>query len=433
VTARSDTMVRRKPASLMTIRHRLQAAVVFAMFLIGLRHVLPGETSRGGALDFFCPFGGVETLLPLLLRGDTLRTTGLLSLAILVAVVGLSLLAGRAFCGWLCPLGAVQDGLAGAARRLSGEKRHIRGKKSPARFPTRLPAALDRPLRYAKYVILALIVLASITAVYPPLHRFCPVHALFGLRLTPLLWGVLLVFVATSLLVERFSCKYLCPLGALLAVTNRVVAADRAMRRGDWGDDHDERHLGVQLAGKVALLVGYGAIGRALRPSLEALGMEVRAYRRRPRADGSVREYGPGKLHEALAAADAVVVSLPATPDTEGLLGAAELARLKPTAALVNVGRGKVIDEEALYRALAAGRLLGAGIDVWYRYPKREPLERVFPSAYPFQELDNVVMSPHRGNDVRDWQRVAARDVLATLTALAAGEERNRVDLESGY
>ena len=222
-------------------------------------------------------------------------------------------------------------------------------------------------------------------------------------------------------------------LALLLAVTNRVVAADRAMRRGDWGDDHDERHLGVQLAGKVALLVGYGAIGRALRPSLEALGMEVRAYRRRPRADGSVREYGPGKLHEALAAADAVVVSLPATPDTEGLLGAAELARLKPTAALVNVGRGKVIDEEALYRALDAGRLLGAGIDVWYRYPKREPLERVFPSAYPFQELDNVVMSPHRGNDVRDWQRVAARDVLATLTALAAGEERNRVDLESGY
>ena len=223
MTARSDTMVRRKPASLMTIRHRLQAAVVFAMFLIGLRHVLPGETSRGGALDFFCPFGGVETLLPLLLRGDTLRTTGLLSLAILVAVVGLSLLAGRAFCGWLCPLGAVQDGLAGAARRLSGEKRHIRGKKSPARFPTRLPAALDRPLRYAKYVILALIVLASITAVYPPLHRFCPVHALFGLRLTPLLWGVLLTFVATSLLVERFSCKYLCPLGALLAITNRFA------------------------------------------------------------------------------------------------------------------------------------------------------------------------------------------------------------------
>lgn len=207
----------------MTIRHRLQAAVVFAMFLIGLRHILPGETSRGGALDFFCPFGGVETLLPLLLRGDTLRTTGLLSLAILVAVVGLSLLAGRAFCGWLCPLGAVQDGLAGAARRLSGEKRHIRGKKSPARFPTRLPAALDRPLRYAKYVILALIVLASITAVYPPLHRFCPVHALFGLRLTPLLWGVLLAFVATSLLVERFSCKYLCPLGALLAITNRFA------------------------------------------------------------------------------------------------------------------------------------------------------------------------------------------------------------------
>lgn len=216
-------MARRKPVPLMTIRHWLQGAAVLATLLIGLRHILPGEAATGGALDAFCPFGGVETLLPLWLRGETLRTTNLLSLAMLVAVVGVALLAGRAFCGWLCPLGAVQDGLAGAARRLSGEKRHIRGKKSRARFPTRLPTALDRSLRYTKYVILALIVLASVTAVYPPLQRFCPARAVFGLRLTPLLWGVLLAFVTTSLLVERFSCKYLCPMGALLAVTNRFA------------------------------------------------------------------------------------------------------------------------------------------------------------------------------------------------------------------
>lgn len=214
---------REKATSLTAIRHWLQGAVVFATFLIGLRHILPGEASKGGAFDAFCPFGGVETLLPFLIRGETLRTTNLLSLAMLVAVAGVSLLAGRAFCGWLCPLGGLQDGLAWAARRLSGEQRHIRGKKSPARFPTRLPAAVDRTLRYTKYVVLALIVLASVAAVYPPLHSFCPARAIFGLRLTGLLWGVLLAFVITSMLVERFSCKYLCPLGALLPITNRFA------------------------------------------------------------------------------------------------------------------------------------------------------------------------------------------------------------------
>lgn len=208
---------------LMTIRHWLQGAVVFTTLLIGLRHVLPREGSMGGAFDAFCPFGGIETLLPLLLRGETLRTTSLLSVAMLVAVLGVSLLAGRAFCGWLCPLGGLQDGLAWAARRLSGEQKHIRGKKSPARLPIRLPAVVDRPLRYTKYVVLALIVLASVTAVYPPLHRFCPARAVFGLHMTTLLWSVLVTFVVTSMLVERFSCKYLCPLGALLAITNKFA------------------------------------------------------------------------------------------------------------------------------------------------------------------------------------------------------------------
>lgn len=222
-------------------------------------------------------------------------------------------------------------------------------------------------------------------------------------------------------------------LALLLACSNRIVSADRAMRRGDWRTDTDERDLGVQLAGGVALLLGYGAIGQALRPLLEALGMEVRAYRRRPQADAGIRQYGQDQLPAALTEADAVIVSLPATPATEGLLGAAELALLKPTALLVNVGRGKVIDEAALYAALARGAFMAAGIDVWYRYPKDRSAERLFPSAHPFQELDNVVMSPHRGNDVRDWQLAAARDVLLTLSELAAGRERNLVDLSAGY
>ena len=222
-------------------------------------------------------------------------------------------------------------------------------------------------------------------------------------------------------------------LALLLASSNRIVAADRAMRQGDWGSDVDGSHLGVQLGGKVALLLGYGSIGKALRPLLEALGMEVRAYRRRPEKDAEVRQYGPEELLEALAQADAVLVSLPATTATVGLLGARELAQLKRTAVLVNVGRGAVIDERALYDVLAQGRILGAGIDVWYRYPKGEERTGVYPSEFPFQDLNNVVMSPHRGNDVLDWPLAAAEDVFETLAALERGEARNLVDLTSGY
>ncbi len=222
-------------------------------------------------------------------------------------------------------------------------------------------------------------------------------------------------------------------LALLLACSNRIVAADRAMRQGDWGSDLDPRHLGVQLSGKVALLLGYGSIGKALQPLLEALGMEVRAYRRRPEEGAGVRQYGEGQLLQALGDADAVIVSLPNTPATTGLLAEAELARLKPSAVVVNVGRGPVIDEEALYRALAEERIMAAGIDVWYRYPEGDARTGVFPSAFPFHELSNVVMSPHRGNDVQDWPLAAAEDVLVTLASLQRGEERNVVDLSSGY
>ena len=88
-----------RPHSLTRSRRWLQGTAVLATFLIGLRHILPGETSSGGSFDAFCPFGGVETLLPYLMKGQTLKTTNLLNFSRLLGVVGVSLLAGSAFCG----------------------------------------------------------------------------------------------------------------------------------------------------------------------------------------------------------------------------------------------------------------------------------------------------------------------------------------------
>jgi polyferredoxin len=210
---------RRPRPNLRRSRRWLQVLGVAATLLVAVRHLLPGD-STAGAFDSFCPFGGVETLLPYLASGHTLKTTNLLNFTVLLGVLGVSLVAGRAFCGWMCPLGTLQDMLFAWGRRLRGVQR---GAKLAHRAPLTLPASLDRLLRSAKYLILAAILVASLFTVYPPLHSLCPVRAIFAFALTPLLGAVLLGFVVTSLLVERASCKYFCPLGALLSVFNRFA------------------------------------------------------------------------------------------------------------------------------------------------------------------------------------------------------------------
>jgi phosphoglycerate dehydrogenase-like enzyme len=223
-------------------------------------------------------------------------------------------------------------------------------------------------------------------------------------------------------------------LALLLAAAQRLVPIDAALRRGDWGDrarPERSRHL----AGGEALLLGFGAIGRHLSPMLRGLGMRVSALRRRPEGDADgVRVIGPAELPAALSRADALLVSLPATPATEGLLDRQALDRLKPGALVVNVGRGSVIDEDALYDALASGRLAGAGLDVWWRYPEGPEAQAATPPATrPFWELPNVVLSPHRADATDASERARVADVCATLWAIAEGRERSLVDVEAGY
>ena len=211
-----------KTASLSKSRRVIQWLAVIGAFVLGLRHIMPGEASRGGSFDSFCAFGGIETLLSYIFNGSILKSTNLLNFSILIATLGVSLMAGRAFCGWLCGLGALQDFVAEWTRKLSGEPHHVRGRQSKARFPAQLPAAIDRPLRYAKYLVLVAILIASLYMTYPPLREFCPVRAVFSLKMTSLLWLTLSIFLAGSILVERFWCKYLCPLGATLAIFNKI-------------------------------------------------------------------------------------------------------------------------------------------------------------------------------------------------------------------
>jgi phosphoglycerate dehydrogenase-like enzyme len=141
------------------------------------------------------------------------------------------------------------------------------------------------------------------------------------------------------------------------------------------------------------------------------------------------------ELPSLLPRASILVVTLPLTDATRRLVGAAELQALARPAFLVNVGRGPVIDEAALYTALKDGTLTAAGLDVWYNYPSTaDEYAHTPPSAYPFYELDNVVMSQHRIDLVREHNARLVAELAETLNQAARGEAlRNRVDVEAGY
>jgi phosphoglycerate dehydrogenase-like enzyme len=117
----------------------------------------------------------------------------------------------------------------------------------------------------------------------------------------------------------------------------------------------------------------------------------IRRAAGRPDPHALVR--GPEALAEVLARADYLAVTLPLTAETRGLLGGRELRSMKPTAVLVNVSRAEIVDEDALYHALAKRRLAAAALDVWYRYPSAPGPTR--PARCPFHELPNVLMTPH--------------------------------------
>jgi len=160
--------------------------------------------------------------------------------------------------------------------------------------------------------------------------------------------------------------------------------------------------------------------------------MEVDAIRRDPSKEERV--HAVDSLGALLPEARALIVCLPLTGETEGIIGAEELALLPDGAIVVNVGRGPLINEEALYGELRDGRL-NAGLDVWYRYPEDENSRGdTAPSRFPFHELDNVVMSPHRAGHCAETETLRARELALALNSAALGEEiPSRVDPERGY
>ncbi len=224
----------------------------------------------------------------------------------------------------------------------------------------------------------------------------------------------------------------------MLAAAKRILPFDAALRRGDWRPRYAPPQART-LGGLRALILGYGAVGQRVARACHALGMSAEALRRTDRADetgdGGTRVYGADQLDACLARADVVHVCLPATEATEGLLDARRLGLLPEGAIIVNVGRGSIVEEHALYDALHTGRLGSAGLDVWYSYPGRDgDRGDTLPASRPFHELENVVLSPHRAGLTRENEPERAACLAALLHQAAQGEPLdNPVDLAAGY
>lgn len=234
-------------------------------------------------------------------------------------------------------------------------------------------------------------------------------------------------------------------LTVLLALAHRVPRMVEWRARGGWPADLDRWPLfvPVEVRGRTLGVIGYGSIGRELaRLVRTAFGMTVLACKRDPaqRTDGGyalpgtgdpagalpAAWYGPAEIGELLVRSDVVVMCAPLTPETREMLGARELARMKPSAFLINVGRGATVDEAALAEALRSGRLAGAAVDVFAEEPP--------PSGHPLYALDNVVLSPHVSGFLPSYDDKCVDLFGENLRRFLAGAPLlNLVDRARGY
>jgi phosphoglycerate dehydrogenase-like enzyme len=215
-------------------------------------------------------------------------------------------------------------------------------------------------------------------------------------------------------------------IGAIVALTRGFFRLDAALRKGDW---QSQWAIGAapppvwpELTGKAIGILGYGRIGQAVARRACALGMKVYAVRRDARR--SIEEVaflgGPESIDEVIERSDYLLIAMPATPDTVGLIDRTRLGLMKSAAFLINVARAEIVDEDALYKALAEQTIAGAALDVWYRYPRAAGPAP--PATRPFWDLPNVLMTPHVSGWTDGMLESRAKLIAENIRRVAVGE-----------
>ncbi len=211
-----------------------------------------------------------------------------------------------------------------------------------------------------------------------------------------------------------------------LSLMGRMVEFHRRLAAGDWIHRNSLKRLHwTSLYKKRVGLYGYGRIGKAYRKLLAPFDVEIVVIDRGKDYEGAKTVSSLEKLIEA---SDVILIAAPLTEETKGAFDDEALSRMHDKF-LINVARGKIVEEEALYKALRNKTLGGYASDVWYRYPKED--ERITPSNYPIEEFDNVVLSPHCGSFTPESRRSMQEHVLNILENIERGDTSAALNLET--
>lgn len=201
----------------------------------------------------------------------------------------------------------------------------------------------------------------------------------------------------------------------IIAAPRRLASASRCVVTGQWHGWGPSVMLGHALGGRRLAIIGMGRIGQAVAHRARAFGLEVVYHNRHrlpPALENMLGARFEPDMDAMIAAADILALHCPAGPETRGILNAARIASLKPDAYVINTARGDLIDEEALIAALAAGRIGGAGLDVFHDEPAVDPR---------FRTLPNVVLTPHLGSATLEGRETAGMKVIANIRSWADG------------
>jgi len=220
----------------------------------------------------------------------------------------------------------------------------------------------------------------------------------------------------------------------LLSLCNRLYWHQNWMAEGEWRIG-DKRLKSVLLKNRQVGLMGYGHVGKHVHNMLQSFNCHFHIYKNKAATIENAKVYYNDQLESFLKSIDVLFITLPSTEKTKHIINEQNITLLQSNTLLVNIGRGDVIEESALYEALKNKQIDSAAIDVWYNYkPEKDAAGKQYPYEQPFHKLDNVLLSPHRAaspfDDLGRWEDVIENIInIKTKKAVL----KNIVDVEAGY
>ncbi len=223
----------------------------------------------------------------------------------------------------------------------------------------------------------------------------------------------------------------------LFTVAKNIIPNDRELRKGDWKYAFGGLNPNIEIRDKTCLILGLGSIGSEIAKRLKAFDVKIIAATRSGKSKHANLVDRLVKIDEVrplVEESDFIILSLPLTPESEGLVNGEFISWMKSDSILVNISRGRIVNEKALFDALRDNRIRGAGLDVWWRYPKKWSGKGNPPSDVPFQELDNLVASPHRAGYSENTEREYFQFTGENILRFIQGETPlNIIDPSRGY